>query len=135
MFMVGDNVDTSNPPSKKAAYVLAEHMAFACHRQRELGLPGRCGSWSAASRGDAIERAGLYGKLSQLNPVGQAAPKPADFLGFVPSQTLYPPIGTTPILPLNVAILAPDTAFPSFRNRYPANVPTLSAYRIILPVL
>jgi hypothetical protein len=38
-------------------------------------------------------------------------------------------------LPLNVAILAPDTAFPSFRNRYPANVPTLSAYRIILPVL
>ena len=90
---------------------------------------------SERDRGHAIERAGLYGKLSQLNPVGQAAPKPADFLGFVPSQTVYPPIGTTPILPLNVAILAPDTAFPSFRNRYPANVPTLSAYRIILPVL
>ena len=34
-----------------------------------------------------------------------------------------------------MAILAPDSAFPSFRNRYPANVPTLSAYRIILPVL
>ena len=89
----------------------------------------------AAIRGHTIERAGLYGKLSQLNPVGQAALKPADFLGFVPSQTVYPPIGTIPILPLNVAILAPDTAFPSFRNRYPANVPTLSAYRIILPVL
>jgi hypothetical protein len=40
-----------------------------------------------------------------------------------------------PILPLNVAILALDSAFSSFRNRYPANVPTLSAYRIILPVL
>jgi hypothetical protein len=86
-------------------------------------------------RGDAIERAGLYGKLSQLNPVGQAAPKPADFLGFVPSQTVYTPIETTSILPLNVAILAPDTAFMSLPNCYPADVPTLSAYRIILPVL
>ena len=32
-----------------------------------------------------IERAELYDKLSQLNPRGQTALKPADFLEFVPS--------------------------------------------------
>jgi hypothetical protein len=85
--------------------------------------------------GHAIGRAGLYGKLSQLNPVGQAARKPADSLGFVLSQTVYTSIGTTPILPLNVAILASDTAFTSFPEHYPADVPSLSAYPIIRPVL
>ena len=35
-----------------------------------------------SSRGDAIERAELYDKLSQLNPLGRTALKPADFLEF-----------------------------------------------------
>jgi hypothetical protein len=34
--------------------------------------------------GDAIERAEIYDKLSQLDPRGRTVLKPADFLGFVP---------------------------------------------------
>ena len=39
------------------------------------------------------------------------------------------------MLPLIVAILNLGTAFPGFLGRNPADVLTLSAYRIILPVL
>jgi hypothetical protein len=54
-----------------------------------LNLSGFGMNWIAPARmpawGDAIERAEIYDKLSQLNPLGQTALKPAVFLGFVPS--------------------------------------------------
>jgi hypothetical protein len=58
------------------------------HQRRSVAAFRGKGSGHPTIRGDTIERAGLYGKLSQLNQSRTSSPETHKFLGFVPSQTV-----------------------------------------------